>query len=230
MDWISDQIRRAAGEVERAGGTIRAFQRVVEERLAETPLTGWETLFWTRGLRRGLIQLNSHWFRLGSGRQSSFSFFVRNEAGLLVGLRRESLTQAAVYAALITHYGHPRARVRFEMDFLDVALQDAAGGVSLYAETKASDRVLERLVEELATGFADGLPFLDLPEGKKPPDPFQKAAHILRTRPAHFWAVSPGRRLAFAVEYAGPGFRLTPAPEIPFHQEADLFSAIAGAA
>ena len=132
-NWISDQIRRAAGEVESAGGTLRGFERGVEDRLRDHPLSGWETLLWTLGLRRGLIHLNSHWFRLGSGRQSSFSFFVRNEAGLLVGLRRESLTQAAVYTALVTHYGYPRARVRFEMDFLDVALTDEAGEVSLYA-------------------------------------------------------------------------------------------------
>lgn len=225
-NWISEQIRRAAREVEAAGGTIRAFERVVEERLRDQPLTAWETLLWTRGLRRGLIQLNSHWFRLGSGRQSSFSFFVRNDAGLLVGLRRESLTQAAVYTALVTHYGYPRARVRFEMDFLDVALTDETGDVSLYAETKASDRVLERLVEDLTSGYQDGLPFLNLPEDKKPPDPFQKAAHILRARPAHFWAVSPGLRRAFTVHYAGAGFRLSPVPEIPFHRESDLFSAL----
>jgi hypothetical protein len=53
----------------------------------------------------------------------------------------------------------------------------------------------------LSSGYKDGLPFLELPEGKKPPDAFQKAAHILRNRPLHFWAVSPNHRLAFDVHY-----------------------------
>jgi hypothetical protein len=75
---------------------------------------------------------------------------------------------------------------------------------------KASDRVLEKLVADLSTGFKEGLPFLELPEGKKPPDAFQKAAHILRNRPSHFWAVSPNHRLAFDVHYLGVGFRLWP--------------------
>jgi hypothetical protein len=227
-DWITEQILRAAGELERAGGTVRAFQRTVAERLVEQPLTAWELGFWTRGVRRGLIVLNSHWFRLGSGRRSSFGFFIRNEAGLTVGLHRESFTQAAVYAALVTHYGYPRARARFELDFLDVALRDERGAVALYAETKASDRVLEKLTAELAGGFRNGLPTLALAEGQKPPDAHQKAAHILRARPGHFWAVSPNRRLAFAVRYDGAGFGLAPIDDIPAAARADLFSVNGG--
>ncbi len=187
-------------------------------------MTDWELLFWTRGIKRGLIQLNGHWFRLGSGRQSSFSLFVRNETGLMVGLRRESITQAAVYVALVTHYGYHRRLVRFELDSLDVALQEMDGRVRLYAETKASDRTLERLVSELSSGFAEGLPFLELVEGQKPPDAFQKAAHILRHRPTLFWAVSPNQRLAFTVHYHSVGFRLEAVPDIPFHEHSDLFS------
>jgi hypothetical protein len=228
MNWLSDQVIGAAQAVEAAGGTVRHFRQVVAERFSEMPVTDWEILFWTRGVKRGLITLNSHWFRLGSGRQTSVGLFVRNEAGLIVGLRREAITQAAVYAALVTHYGYHRRHVRFELDFLDVALQDAAGQVTLYAETKASDRVLERLVEDLTNGFKDGLPFLELAEGQKPPDAFQKAAHILRNRPVHFWAVSPSRRLAFTVDYLAVGFRLVPALDIPFHRDADLFSMVGG--
>lgn len=224
MHWLQEQIRQAASAVEDAGGTIRAFRRAIDERFVEAPITDWETRLWTRGLKRGLLQLNSHWFRAGSGRQTAFSFFVRNEAGLLVGLRRESITQAAVYVALVTHYGYPRSRVRFEMDYLDVALRDAAGEVTLYAETKASDRVLDRLAASLSSDFAGGLPALNLPEGKLTPDPHQKAAHILRARPQHFWAVSPGRRLAYAVEYTERGFVLSPRADIPFQRDVDLFS------
>jgi hypothetical protein len=224
MNWLSDQVTQAAQSVELAGGTVRGFRQEVAERFAQSPITEWETLFWTRGIKRGLIHLNSHWFRLGSGRQASFSLFVRNETGLIVGLRREAITQAAVYTALVTHYGYQRRHVRFELDYLDVALQDAEGRVTLYAETKASDRVLERLVADLSTDFKEGLPFLELPEGKKPPDAFQKAAHILRNRPQHFWAVSPHHRLSFDVHYLGIGFRLTPVSDIPFHRDADLFS------
>jgi hypothetical protein len=106
MNWLSDQVIGAAQAVEAAGGTVRHFRQVVAERFSEMPVTDWEILFWTRGVKRGLITLNSHWFRLGSGRQTSVGLFVRNEAGLIVGLRREAITQAAVYAALVTHYGY----------------------------------------------------------------------------------------------------------------------------
>jgi len=222
--WVVDQVLRAAGELEAAGGTVRGFRRTVAERFAETPVSAWELAYWNRGVRCGLVRLNSHWFRLGSGRRSSFGFFVRNEAGLTVGLRREALTQAATYAALVTHYGYPRARARFESDFLDVALRDERGEVTLYAETKASDRVLDKLTAELASGFRDGPPPLVLAEGQKPPDAHQKAGHILRTRPAHFWAVSPGRRLAFSVRYTGPGFDLTLVDDIPAAPREDLFA------
>jgi hypothetical protein len=226
MNWLSDQVVQAAHAVESAGGTVRGFRHGVAQRFEDSPVTEWELLFWTRGIKRALIQLNSHWFRLGSGRQASFSLFVRNEAGLIVGLRRESITQAAVYAALVTHYGYQRRQVRFELDYLDVALQEVNGRVSLYAETKASDRTLERLVADLSTEYADGLPFLELAEGQKPPDAFQKAAHILRNRPHYFWAVSPNHRLAFEVNYLNVGFRLDPVSDIPFHENADLFSAL----
>lgn len=221
--WIVDQLLRAAGELESAGGTVRGFRRTVAERFAENPVSAWESAFWNRGVRCGLVQLNSHWFRLGSGRRTAVGFFARNEAGLTVGLRREALTQAAAYAALVTHYGYPRSQARFESDFLDVALRDERGAVTLYAETKASDRVLDKLAGELASGFRDGPPPLVLAEGQKPPDAHQKAGHILRTRPAHFWAVSPGRRLAFAVRYTGPGFEMTPRDDIPSALRGDWF-------
>lgn len=223
MSWLTEQIRQAAGDVENAGGTIRFFRRTIEERLAESPVSDWEELFWTRGIKRGLISLNSPWFRLGSGKQASVGLFVRNENGLTVGLRREAITQAAVYVSLVTHYGYARRHVRFEMDYLDVALTAPTGAVTLYAETKASDRVLERLVGELAAGFVDGLPVLSLREGQLPPDAHQKAAHILRNQPLYFWAVSPHRRLAYRVLYGGTGFRLFPMADIPFHQDMDLF-------
>jgi hypothetical protein len=108
-----------------------------------------------------------------------------------------------------------------------MALQDESGDVSLYAETKASDRVLERLVNELSASYVEGLPRLELPEGKLPPDAHQKAGHILRTRPLFFWAVSPGRRLAYSIHYLGNGFRLSPRSDIPFHRDVDLFSSVA---
>lgn len=223
QNWIVDQIVRAAGELESAGGTVRGFRRLVAERFEENPVSPWESDFWNRAVHRGLVRLNSHWFSLGSGRRASFGFFVRNEAGLTVGLRRETLTQAAAYAALVTHYGYPRARARFELDFLDVALRDDRGGVTLYAETKASDRVLEKLIGDLSATFQDGPPPLTLAEGQRPPDAHQKAAHILRTKPAHFWAVSPGCRLAFAVRYRGGGFLLDPLDDLPAAARTDLF-------
>jgi hypothetical protein len=221
MHWLHKQIIDSARDIARAGGTIRGFDSVVAERLAQAPLTDWELDRWTRGLGRRLIVLNSHWFRLGSGRQSSFSFFVRNEHGLMVGLRREAFTQAAVYVALVTDYGHSRRRVRFETGYLDVALLDDFGNVALYAETKAADRTLRKLIQSLARDFQDGLP--PWPEEEAPPDPWQKAQHILRWKPRYFWAVSPQVRVAFQVSYTPCGFALEPVADIPAAPAAGLW-------
>jgi len=211
--WLEALVRRTAGEIAAAGNTIRHFERVIAEKLAEAPFTDWELSRWTRGLGRGLIVMNPPLFRMGAGKFSSYHFFVRNEAGLLVGLRRESFTQAAAYVSLVTDYGHARRRVRFETEFLDVAVRDEAGRLALYAESKAADRTLLKLVEKLTADFADGLP--PMANDKLPPDPWQKAGHILRARPRHFWAVSPGLRLAYTVDYRDHGFRLRPLKDIP---------------
>ncbi|MBL0350442.1 MAG: hypothetical protein IPP68_08710 [Elusimicrobia bacterium] len=54
MSWLRDQIRQAAGRWRTRGQIpVRFFRRAIDERLAELPLTEWETLFWTRGLNAG---------------------------------------------------------------------------------------------------------------------------------------------------------------------------------
>jgi hypothetical protein len=221
VSWLETLILQSASAIRAAGHTVRDFDSVIQERVSDEPLSEWELKYWSRGLQRGLIVLNGHWFRMGSGKFSSYSFFVRNEAGLHVGLRRESIAQAASYVSLITHYGFPRRRVRFESEFLDVAVTDEWGRTILYAESKASGRTLERLIERLSHDFQQGLP--PVPEGEKPSDPWQKASHILRKRPEYFWAVSPRLRCAYKVHYTPRGFTLQPMPDIPSSNMEGLF-------
>lgn len=216
--WLEQFIGDAARSVEPSARSGPAFASVIEGRLRAVPLTVWELERWARGLRHGLLKLSGHWFRLGSGRQSSFNLFVRNEEGELVGLHREALTQAAAYVALITDYGYPRSLVRFEIDYLDVAVRDRRGNVLAYAETKASTRTLERLLARLVSNFEGGLP--DLPEeggspARSPDDARHKAEHILDNRPAYFWGVSPDVRRAFRVRFTHFGFGLDPLEDFP---------------
>ena len=184
----------------------------VGERLKASPLTEWELERWTRGLGRELVRLNGSSFRLGSGRQSSFSLFVKDESGAPAGLRREALTQAAAYVALIMDYGYPRSLVGFEVEGLDVAVRDPRGGVLIYAETKASAASLERLLARLAADFEGGLPLLDEEEQD---DAYKKADRVLDHRPAYFWAVAPGERKAFRVRFTQFGFGLDPLADLP---------------
>jgi hypothetical protein len=221
MSWLENLIVQSASAISAAGNSVRGFGMEIDERLQENPLTDWELKYWSRGLQRGLIVLNGHWFRMGSGKFSSYSFFVRNEHGLHVGLRRESIAQAAAYVSLITQYGYSRRRVRFETGYMDVAVRNEWGQTVLYAESKASCRTLERLIDHLTSDYREGLP--GLAEGENPSDAWQKAGHILRHRPDYFWAVSPQFRRAFKINYLSHGFLLYPLPDIPVAQLDGLF-------
>jgi hypothetical protein len=208
-DWITDQILRAAGELERAGGTVRAFP--TDGGGAPRPTNPSPPGNWVSGpagVRRGLIVLNSHWFRLGSGRRSSFGFFVRNEAGLTVGLRPR-----------VPHAGRRLRRARSPTTatrapgpasnriFWTSPCGTNAARWLFTRKPKPPTGCWKNWRRNSPAGYHDGLPTLALAEGQKPPDAHQKAAHILRARPDHFWAVSPNRRLAFAVRYDGRGVR-----------------------
>ncbi len=114
MSWLQRLIRSAAVDLERLGKAIFGLTRSVDRIFDENPIQAWEADGWARGLKLGLLRLEGYFFRAGSGKRSSLSFFVRNDQGLYVGLRRESITQAATYVSLVTDYGYHRTQTRFE--------------------------------------------------------------------------------------------------------------------
>lgn len=176
------------------------------------PIQEWEAAAWARGLNRRLLTLEGYFFRAGTGKNSGLSFFVRNEQGLQVGLRRESITQAALYVELVTDHGYSRAQTRFESRWMDVAVYGNDGRVLLYAETKAHARVLEKLCRRLESEFAGHVPFSAGDETNPPhDDALRKAQHIWRHQPKWFWGVSPTTRSYFSVRADKRGFCLEPA-------------------
>ena len=124
--------------MEFARKTVFQFSRSIQESLAKCPLQEWEETAWARGLKTGLIRLEGYFFRVGAGKKSPLSFFIRNNADLYVGLRRESVTQAATYVSLVTDYGYARNQTRFESRWMDVAVYGADGQAWIYAESRCN--------------------------------------------------------------------------------------------
>ncbi|HVO33094.1 MAG TPA: hypothetical protein VMU17_04205 [Elusimicrobiota bacterium] len=214
--YLESTIVRSASDVERAGRSNFQFAGKVRAVLQNHPIQDWEADRWARGLRTGLLKMNGHFFRAGSGKVAALSLFIRNEQGLNVGLRREAITQAATYVTLVTDYGYSRDRTRFESGWMDVAVYDDRKQALIYAETKAAENVLKKLCLRLESEFADEVPFVgeeDLSTLRD--DAIMKAHHIWRHRPRYFWAVCPTRRQCYEVFYRRAGFRLTPVENIP---------------
>src|SRR5205085_11986760 len=121
---------------------IFQFTQAIHKTLKDRPIQNWEADRWARGINQRLIRMEGHFFRIGQGKRSSLSFFIRNEQGLLVGLRREAITQAATYVSLVTDYGYGRQATRFETQWMDVAVYEEGNKALIYAENKASDKTL----------------------------------------------------------------------------------------
>jgi len=200
--------------MELAGKTVFQFGRSIQGGLAKCPVQDWEEAAWARGLKTGLIRLESYFFRVGSGKRSPLSFFIRTDADLYVGLRRESITQAATYVSLVTDYGYSRAQTRFESRWMDVVVYNPTGHAWIYAENKASHKTLEKLCRRLATEFIDDIPAVDL-EKKTVDDALMKARHIWKNRPPYFWAVCPTEHRPYAVRYQSTGFSLQRSDALP---------------
>jgi len=212
--WLESLLLKSAVDVESAGNAVFQFSASIRKILHEKPIQEWEAAFWARGLKTRLLKQEGHFFRAGTGKHSSLSFFVRNESGRSVGLRRESITQAATYVKLVTEYGYARSAVRFESQWMDVAVYDERGEACIYAETKASEKILEKLCRRLSEDFIEALP--PLPgEGAVKDDALMKAHHLWRHKPGYFWGVAPTAAHVYAVSYGNFGFRLTARDELP---------------
>lgn len=212
--WLDDLVRKSALELEVARKTVFQFGNSISMALHKNPIQDWEADAWARGLNAGLIRLEGYFFRVGSGKRSPLSFFVRNDKDVYVGLRRESITQAATCVQLITDYGYPRSQVRFESRWMDVAVYGEDGKALIYAENKASQKTLEKLCTRLSTEFQGGVPPVN-PEGKVVDDALMKAHHIRNNRPRYFWGVCPTVRSVWEVDFHAAGFRLRMVGALP---------------
>jgi len=230
--WLTGLIVSSARDLEKAGRACHRFESKILEAFEKRPIQKWEADRWFRGLKLRLIRTADYFFRAGAGKRAPLSLFVRNAAGLNVGLRREAITQAATYITLVTDYGYPRGTTRFESRWMDVVVYDPdrpeAGDIfedtfsdsspRIYAENKAEETVLRKLCGRLETEFATHVPVVEEPEPgnhKAGDDALMKAHHIWVNRPRFFWAVSPTLRQAYRVDYGDTGFRLFAEPDIP---------------
>lgn len=221
IPWFEKTILGYAREMEGNGHAIYQFESKIENHLKKLAIQEWEADRWLRGIKKNLIRENAYFYRVGSGKLGSFSLFIRNTAGLNVGFRRESITQMATYVSLITDYGYPREMVRFESRWMDVAVNDKQGDPIIYAENKASEKVLRKLCTRLESEFETHVPYVsrDEEEAEKVDDAVMKANHIIRYRPTYFWGVSPTYRQAYAVKYFDQSFTLKPIENIPAFNE-----------
>jgi hypothetical protein len=218
MMWLDHLICRSAYELEASRKTIFQFGLSVAKALQKNPIQEWEADQWVRGLKNGMIRLEGHFFRVGAGRRSALCFFIRNEQDLYVGLRRESITQAATYVTLVTDYGYSRRQTCFESRWMDVAIYGEDGKALIYAENKANPKTLEKLCHRLSTEFQTEVPVLDIDDertGTRADDTLMKASHIWRHKPRYFWGVCPTHRQAYDIRYQSSGFRLLPVESIP---------------
>lgn len=212
--WLTHLIVKAASELEAERKTIFQFTQAIEKGLKEKPVQDWEADRWARGLNQRLIRMEGHFFRIGQGKRSTLSFFIRNDQGLLVGLRRESVTQAATYVSLVTDYGYGRQATRFETQWMDVAVYGEGNKALIYAENKATTKLLDKLCGRLEKEFASGVPF---PQGDEAPsdDALMKAQHIWLHKPQYFWAVAPTLHKSYRVNMRAGGFTLEPVAKLP---------------
>jgi len=213
-DWLKQTVCKSAYQLEASRKTIFQFGMSVAQALAKNPIQKWEADAWARGLKIGLIRLESYFFRVGSGKRSPLSFFVRNDRDVYVGLRRESITQAATYVSLVTDYGYSRSQTRFESQWMDVVVYGEDGKVLIYAENKAHQKTLEKLCSRLSAEFLNNIPAVD-PEARGIDDALMKAHHIWRNRPQFFWGVCPTDRQVYEVLYSRTGFSLAELDALP---------------
>ena len=136
-------------------------------------------------------------------------------------LFREGVCQLAAVSSLVARCGLPPASVRLEPNTGDVG--DVAFGVDIIVRDPADDSVricgevkrntaeLSRLLEELTACLRDGRHSKRDCIRKN----HTKAEALWKLRPECFWAVCPGKRLAFHVQHRGSLITLEEIPGLP---------------
>lgn len=198
--------------------TIFQFSESIRRSFLKCPIQKWEADAWARGLNLGLIKLEGYFFRVCTGKRSPLAFFIRNDKDLYVGLRRESITQAATYVSLITDLGFDRSNTRFESRWMDVVVYGEDGQALIYAENKANYKTLQKLCARLSSEFQTTIPRIEL-DTPLVDDAIMKAHHIWKNRPKCFWGIAPNLKLLFEVTYLRDGFYFTKLETPPHRHE-----------
>jgi len=181
-----------------------------------------------RGLQSGLFSIDPDGYvqsdvlppgPANKNRQEIVQLFWRRKNRRF--LFREGVCQLAAVSALVLMYGWPASHVRLEPNTGDVG--DIAFGVDIIVRDPMHDSVricgevkrnraeLGKLLDELRACLRDGPHSKSDCKRKNHP----KAEALWELRPDYFWAVCPGKRLAFRVQHAGEIIRLDEIPSLP---------------
>lgn len=136
-------------------------------------------------------------------------------------LNREYLIQIAAFTELVLDHGWPSVRTAFEHDALDLATFGTGGRCVVAGEAKATEALLASMI----TGM-----------GRMGPEQLQapatnaerKVAALVRLGAPVFWAVAPGVRWTFDVDYAPDVPALTPRTALPACVATDPLCAVCG--
>ncbi len=152
--------------------------------------------------------------------QKTVQLFWHYETGRR--LFREGVCQMAAAATLVLRYGWQRREVYFEPSKaelgalaygVDLLVRDAdQGRVVVCCEVKRNEQELERLLVDMRIcGSRSPHEKADCDQRANHP----KVATCRKVRPRYFWAVCPGRRDAFRVDYGPETVGLHKIGELP---------------
>lgn len=155
-----------------------------------------------KGVEQGFVSIKGSKFQLKDEKKHTYSFFTLN---------REYLVQIAAYVELITEYGYPSERCKFEYHLMDVVVFQKDGSPHIYVEAKKKDDELEKLTNSISK-YSDNVPMDAKDRGN---DPLRKCKYIVNDKPKYLWLVGPDHRLSFLIEHIETGFHLKKLQELP---------------
>ncbi len=112
---------------------------------------------------------------------------------------------------MITEYGYPPERCKFEYHLMDAVVFQENGSPYIYVEAKKSDNELQKLSDSVSE-YSDNVVMDSKDRGN---DPLRKCKYIVKDKPKYLWLVGPKYRLSFLIEHTEVGFRLEKLQDIP---------------
>ena len=167
-----------------------------------------EAVWFMRALDSGIVELgDSGECSLPSihrsGRKPTEPCLFGIRSGTTVYLAwREYITQVGALATLVLDYGWPAKLValdprNWEFDVAGFESELPTAHMHIAGETKKTHTELSRLVDQMVAASKARLTLGELGSS----DGHKKYRGLLKERSSYFWAVAPGVRRAFAVEY-----------------------------